>query len=111
MIDMKLDGKPFKARDFDKLAGDAINQQVHDYVVPKTVNFLMGKIEKFKRDKNFKHNSLSLKTSGLTELALMDSGIRSGQLQKKKIVQSITRELMKKGMKVTTNLDGIEIHW
>lgn len=51
MFQMTLNGKPFKARDFDRVVGEELNKQTHDFVVPRIVDFITKKVKEIKRDK------------------------------------------------------------
>lgn len=111
MFQMTLNGKPFKTKDFDKVVGEALNKQTHDFVVPQLVNFIVAKVEEIKRNKNSKETGISFDASNFMDFDLMKSSPDHGLEQKKKVMQSVARELQKRGLKVTINLDILNIQW
>lgn len=111
MFQMTLNGKPFKTKDFDKVVGEALNKQTHDFVVPQLVNFITAKVEEIKRDKNSKETGISFDASNFVDLDLMKSSPDRGRAQKTKVMQSVARELQKKGLRVTIDLNTLDIQW
>lgn len=98
-------------KSFQKALSEGIEASLHDQLVPKLVDFIMGNVNEIRNDNNRTETGVSFDGSNLTDLALAESGPNAGQAQKRKILQSVAQILRQKGLKVDTRPDSLQVTW